>query len=178
MRKTMMNDEQGDHQQNQEGRPVMRATILRYGAAALLLLGVSVFLAGPAQAAINDHRSPDGTCNGVPEPPNPAGTPCDRKICTNDGDWMCCKLCTASGGYCCEQIATSSSKGSGMRVPGGRLQKAPEMTTTAPSTMIPRTDMKTAPIRQRGVESEQPSESAPDKTTPPNQTVPDQSRGK
>jgi hypothetical protein len=33
-----------------KGGPVMRTKILRYGAAALLLLGVSVFLTGPAQA--------------------------------------------------------------------------------------------------------------------------------
>ena len=137
----------------------MRAKILRYSATALLFLGISMFHAGSAQAAINDHRSPDGTCNGVPEPPSPAGTPCEQKLCTNDGDWMCCKKCTASGGYCCEQIVTSSSKGSGIRVPGRQFQKSPDMTTTTPSTMMPRTDTKT-PIMRRGVESEQGNEPA------------------
>jgi len=144
----------------------MKPTIVQRGVCLALYLGILILLPGPALAALNDHRSPDGKCNGVPEPPNPAGTPCEQKLCTNDGDWMCCKRCTASGGFCCEQIATSSSKGSGIKVPGGRLQKTPDMTTTAPSIMMPRTDTKT-PIMRRGVEGEQTSEPATD--TPPTQ---------
>src|SRR5215217_7565846 len=106
MRKTMMSAEQGDRQQTQE-EMLLRSTILRYSASALLLLGILMLHAGPAQALPPDHRSTDGTCGGKAEPPNPAGTPCDVKLCTNDGDWMCCKRCTASGGYCCDQIVSS-----------------------------------------------------------------------
>jgi len=152
----------------------MRLTIIKSGVCLALYLGILVSLPGLAQAAINDHRSPDGTCNGVPEPPTPAGTGCEVKLCTNDGDWMCCNKCTISGGYCCEQMVTSISKGSRIRIPGGRLQKAPEMTTTTPSTSTsPKAGMNapTSPIMRRGIEGDKPDQSASEQASRPSGDV-------
>ena len=146
-------------QQVRGRRCVMKLKILRDSAAALLLLGLFVSYNGPAQALPPDHRSPDGTCQGVPEPPTPQGTACEVKLCTNNGDWMCCNKCTAAGGYCCNQMnALTRSQSGGMRVPGGRLQMAPG-TITSPSTpKFPQTGTTTAPIMRRGVEGEQGAE--------------------
>ena len=155
MRNTMMHDKQVDQQP--QGRPVMRAKILRYSATALLFLGVSVFQGGQAQALINDHRSPDGTCQGVPEPPGPASG-CEAKICTNDGDWMCCNRCTPSGGYCCEQIVTMSRHPQGLRPPSGfglaPLNVQPSTTPQPPRSTLP------GGVMRRGVEGDQSTEPA------------------
>ena len=130
-------------------------SLIRCGAAALLFLALSVIYASQVQAAINDHRGSDGTCQGVPEPPNLPGG-CEAKICTNDGDWMCCNRCTASGGYCCEQIVTMSRHLQGLRPPSG-FSMAP--LTVQPST--PRQPLRsTAPggVMRRGVEGDQATE--------------------
>jgi hypothetical protein len=133
----------------------MRLTIAQSGFCLALYLGILVLLPGPAQAAINDHRSPDGTCQGTPEPPTPTGTGCEKKICTNDGDWMCCNLCTIKGGYCCEQMVSTSVRPprSGIRAPGGKLQVSPG-TSTLDTSKAPKTGTTTAPIMRRGVEGE------------------------
>src|SRR5262245_57316674 len=158
MRKTMMKDKQRDRQQTQKGRPVMRAKILQYGAAALLFLGLSVFQAGQAQAVINDHRSPDGTCNGVPEPPTPAGGICEVKLCTNDGDWMCCNKCTISGGYCCEQML-SMSRTQALR-PHSGINMAPLYVQPSTTIQSPRSQLS-GDVKRRGVEGDQPTEATP-----------------
>jgi len=134
----------------------MRLTIVHSGVCLALYLGILVSLPAPAQALINDHRSPDGTCQGTPEPPTPAGGICEAKICTNDGDWMCCNKCTIKGGYCCEQMVSTSVRppSSGFRAPGGKLQVSPG-TSTLEKSQFPTTDTKTAPIMRRGVEGEQ-----------------------
>jgi len=153
MTKTMVNDRHSDR----EGSRWMDVGSFPVGAAALLLLGITLSFSGPAQALINDHRSPDGTCQGKPEPPSPASG-CETKICTNDGDWMCCNRYTPQGAYSCELIEAFTSQGGRVRVPGGRLQMAPG-TITSPSTpKFPQTGTTTAPIMRRGVEGEQGAE--------------------
>jgi hypothetical protein len=153
MENTMLHDGQSDREPS--GRYGCWAC--RVGAAALLFLGLFVSYNGLAQALIPDHRSPDGTCQGKPEPPSPA-TGCETKLCTNDGDWMCCNKCTAAGGYCCNLMEAFTSQGGRVRVPGGQLQIAPG-TTTSPSTpKFPKTGTTTAPIMRRGVEGEQGAE--------------------
>jgi hypothetical protein len=149
----------------------MRLTIVRSGVCLALYLGILVSLPGPAQALINDHRSPDGTCQGKPEPPTPAGTACEQKICTNDGDWMCCNKCTASGGYCCNQMESFQRQGGAVRVPGGKLQMAPGATTSPSTPKFPKTGTTTAPIMRRGVEGEQGTGAASG-NVPPGQTEP------
>ena len=137
---------------------------------ALLFLAISFFHADPVHALINDHRSPDGTCQGTPEPPNPPSG-CESKICTNDGDWMCCNRCTPSGGYCCEQIETMTSrpKGNFGRIPSGQLQVAPS--NPPPTYHLPQAGMN-APIMRRGVEGDQVSQPTSEPTVSPNETVP------
>lgn len=133
----------------------MRTQILRSAAAALLFLAIAVIYAGQVEAAINDHRGSDGTCQGVPEPPNLPGG-CEAKICTNDGDWMCCNRCTASGGYCCEQIVTMSRPLHGLRPPSG-FSLAPLNVQPSTPTQPPRSTSSGAVMR-RGVEGDQATE--------------------
>jgi len=168
MRKTMVNDRQSDREGFRERRPIMRANIMRNGAAALLFLGLSVFHSGPAQALIN-HKSPDGTCQGKPEPPTPASG-CEAKICTNDGDWMCCNLCTVAGGYCCNLMEAFTSQGGKLRLPGGQMETAPGSPSTGTGTVRPPVVPGTKPaIRPRGIEGEQPAEPTPGTPTAPEQ---------
>ena len=123
----------------------MRTNVIRNGAAIALWLGMSLLYSGPAQAVINDHRSPDNTCQGKPEPPTPEKTICERKICTNDGDWMCCNLCTRSGGYCCNLMESTQQTG----------------TTTLSTPKFPRSESeRKTPIMRRGLEGEQGAEPA------------------
>ena len=127
MRKAMLNERQSDRmdvgawrsvrlirsqQQVVERRPVMRAAIMRSGAAALLFLCVLVSYSVPAQAEPPDHP---GNCPG--EPPGCGGVG-SKVICTNDGDWMCCHP-NKDGGYDCEASGVKPTN------PGGRVARPP-----------------------------------------------------
>ena len=147
----------------------MKKTMLLNGAAALLFLGVFGFYSGPAQAVPVDHRSSDGTCKGKPEPASPASG-CESKICTNDGDWMCCNTATISGGQNCELIEAFTSQGGKLRLPGGQMQTTPGNPSTGTGTVrqpvVPGTK---PPIMRRGIEGEQPAEPTPGTPTTPEQ---------
>ena len=169
-----------DQQPTREGRPVMRADIMRSGAAALLFLGVFLSQPGPVQALpIGGHPDKCGV-NGQ-NYPTTQGPACEKAggqvWCTNDGDYLCCFVNSQTGAQTCEQIeALVHPQTGGIRVPGGQLQMAPG--TTSPSTpRFPQTGTTTPPIFRRGVEGEQPAEPAPGTTVPPEQTVPEQPSG-
>jgi hypothetical protein len=168
MRKTMRNDRQSGH----EGFGYMA---WRVGAATLLFLGLCLFHSTPA-----DALPKGGTCKGtVPDGAFTCESNGGLVWCDNDGVYMCC-VKNSQGGYDCEQIeAKTTTPLGGIRVPGGKLQMAPG--TTSPSTSTSPKAGMTAPtspmIRRRGVEGEQPSETAPGTSVPPEQTVPEQPSG-
>ena len=176
MRKTMVNDRQSDREGFRERRPIMRANIMRNGAAALLFLGLFVFHSGPAQALPNNH--PDKCSPGYDSTPeakqclsvlNP-GQIQPLLLCTNDGDTMCCWK-NVSGGYDCHQInALTQSQSGGKRLPGGKLKMAPGTSSPDTGTVKPPVVPETkSPIMRRGIEGEQPAEPTPGTPTAPEQ---------
>jgi hypothetical protein len=129
-------------------KPFGRAAMMRNGAAALLTLGVFVFLSGPAHAfPIGGH--PDKCKGGVPDGAFTCENHGGTVACTNDGDYMCCTK-NAQGGQDCEQIESKPAN------PKGSLRQQ----------VFPGAK---GPVLRRGVEGEQPAEPVPGAPTSPEQ---------
>lgn len=147
----------------------MNAHITRSSVTAALFLGVLLLPSAPTHALpIGGH--PDKCKGGVPDGAfsclNGGGT----VACTNDGDYMCCKK-NSQGGQDCDQIETKTQNPLGStRFPGGNLQVAPA-NPQPNNPRVPKAGMN-APIMRRGVDGEQPADTAPaDKTGQPRGTT-------
>lgn len=130
--------------------------IRQLSAGGLLFGGLLVFIAGPAQAApIKNPENCQGPVTiGVATCPDKAGHWVE---CNNHGDYMCC-VQNDQGGKDCEQIEnkTSNPMGGVKGFQGGVLQN-PTMKPSPNTSRLPKTEAR-SPIRRRGLEGEQPSE--------------------